>query len=70
MFLGIVVLVIYFFLYLVNKLICMDDDMLILYIWGFKKKIYIYICRFFFNVVFFFILNNKCYIFIKFDKYI
>lgn len=69
MFLGIVVLVIYFFLYLVNKLICMDDDMLILYIWGFKKKdIYIYVD--FFLMLFFFILNNKCYIFIKFDKYI
>lgn len=53
MFLGIVVLVIYFFLYLVNKLICMDDDMLILYIWGFKKKdIYIYVD--FFLMLFFF----------------
>lgn len=54
MFLGIVVLVIYFFLYLVNKLICMDDDMLILYIWGFKKKIYIYIYVDFFLMLFFF----------------
>lgn len=45
MFLGIVVLVIYFFLYLVNKLICMDDDMLI----------YIYIYVDIFLMLFFFL---------------